>query len=471
MASGSGDRPLARQLEELAAVHESLRALTSTLEFPEILRAVLDRIKAFTAAEGLSLLLYDPERDELVFAATETLAENALVGRAEPGADRAARQAASTGGAMLAEDGRILAVPLRRAGKTVGAVEVRARHEAVPFTCADAGRVQDAADAAFVGVEPEGLSHDAGALGDFFGRLAAAVPNEAASLVLLDDAGRERAFTASRALRPGVIDGLRLSCNRGIAGWVGRHREPVRLADASADPRHYSVIADRTGLVPRSMLCVPVVKKDRLLGVIQVINKLDGSPFTEDELRLVQTLADHAAIAIENASLYREARIAAITDDLTGLANTRHFNRMLPELMARARPLTLLVLDLDNFKALVDREGHLVGSRTIGHVGRLIAARLRPADLAARFGGDEFVVIMPATPTAAAREVAEAIREAIAGARVLAPDGVDIAAVTASVGLATYPDHAHDAESLFRAADAAMYAVKRGGKNAVGVAS
>jgi len=470
MASASRDRPLARRLEELAAVHESLRALTSTLEFPEILRTVLNRIKAFTAAEGLSLLLYDAERDELVFAATETLAENALVGRAEPATDRAARRAASTGDAVLAEDGRILAVPLRRAGKAVGAVEVRARHELGRFGPADAERVGRAADAAFAGIDPAGLARDAGALGGFFGRLAGAVPNEAASLVLLEDSGRELAFTASRALRPGVIDGLRLPCDQGIAGWVARHREPVRLADASADPRHYSAIAGRTGLVPHSMICVPVVKKDRLLGVIQVINKADGSVFTDDELRLVQTLADHAAIAIENASLYREAQIAAITDDLTGLANTRHFNRMLPELMARARPLTLLVLDLDNFKALVDREGHLVGSRTIGHVGRLIAASLRPADLAARFGGDEFVVVMPATPTAAAREVAEAIRQAIAGARVLAPDGVDIAAVTASVGLATYPDHAHDAESLFRAADAAMYTVKRRGKNAVGVA-
>ena len=470
MAPAPSDRPLARQLEELAAVHESLRALTSTLEFPDILRAVLDRIKAFTAAEGLSLLLYDPERDELVFAATETLAENALVGRAEPGADRAARQAAGTGGAVLADDGRILAVPLPRTGKAIGAVEIRARHEMAPFTPADADRVQRAADAAFAGIDPKGLSRDAGALAGFFAGLAASVPNEAASLVLLDDSGRELAFTASRALRPGVIDGLRLSCDQGIAGWVARHREPVRLADASADPRHYATIAGRTGLVPHSMLCVPVVKKDRLLGVIQVINKLDGSPFTDDELRLVETLADHAAIAIENASLYREARTAAITDDLTGLANTRHFNRMLPEMMARARPLTLLVLDLDNFKALVDREGHLVGSRTIAHVGRLIAACLRPGDLAARFGGDEFVVILPATPAALAREVAEAIRQAIADARVLAPDGVDISAVTASVGLATHPDHARDAECLFRAADAAMYAVKRRGKNAVGVA-
>src|SRR5262245_34855327 len=138
MASAARDRPLARQLEELAAVHESLRALTSTLEFPEILRAVLDRIKVFTAAEGLSLLLYDAEHDELVFAATETLADNALVGRAEPGADRAARQAANTGGAVFADGGRILAVPLRRAGKAVGAVEVRARHELGPFIPADA---------------------------------------------------------------------------------------------------------------------------------------------------------------------------------------------------------------------------------------------------------------------------------------------------------------------------------------------
>jgi diguanylate cyclase (GGDEF)-like protein len=205
--------------------------------------------------------------------------------------------------------------------------------------------------------------------------------------------------------------------------------------------------------------------------VIQVINKVDGSAFTDDELRLVETLADHAAIAIENASLYREARTAAITDDLTGLGNTRHFNRMLPELIARGGPVTLLVLDLDNFKALVDRQGHLVGSRTIGFVGRLIAAQLRPGDVAARFGGDEFVVILPATDAAAGRDVAEAIRAAIAAAERLEPDGIDIAAVTASIGVAECPAHAADAEGLFRAADAAMYGVKRVGKNGVGVAA
>jgi GAF domain-containing protein len=120
---------------------------------------------------------------------------------------------------------------------------------------------------------------------------------------------------------------------------VARHREPVRLADASADPRHYNLLVGRTGL-SRAACLRPGREEDQLLGVIQVINKRDGTLFSDDELRLVRTLADHAAIAIENASLYRDARPAAISDDLTGLANTRHFNRMLPALMARGEPLT-----------------------------------------------------------------------------------------------------------------------------------
>ena len=144
---------------------------------------------------------------------------------------------------------------------------------------------------------------------------------------------------------------------------------------------------------------------------------------------------------------------------------------MLPELVAGGGPLSLLMLDLDNFKTLVDARGHLIGSRTIGFVGRIIAGVVRPGDVAARFGGDEFVVILPATDTAAAARTAEAIRAAIADASTLEGTEVDISAITASVGVATFPDHAGDAEALFRAADAAMYAVKRGTKNAVAVAT
>jgi diguanylate cyclase (GGDEF)-like protein len=264
-----------------------------------------------------------------------------------------------------------------------------------------------------------------------------------------------------------VIDGVRLQIGQGIAGWVAAHRQAVRLDDASRDPRHDPRIARRTGLVPRSMLCVPMVHHDTLHGVIQVINKLDGSSFDDDELRLVQSLADHAAIAIDNASLHRQAEQAALADDLTGLGNTRHFDRMLPALLARGGPLSLLVLDIDGPRALVDRYGHLVGSRAIAGVGHLIGARLRPGDVAARFGGDQFVVILPATDTEAACAIAEALREAIVASPV--PDAPE-ATITASVGLATFPDHASNAEELFRAADAAMLTVKQSTKNGVAAA-
>ena len=343
------DVALARELYELEALYESLRAVTSTLDLGQVLHTMLARIRALTAPQALSLLLYDRQHDELVFAATEMLREDAV-------------------------------------------------------------------------------------------------------------------------LEPGVIDGLRMRLDQGIAGWVAHNRQAVRLDDASNDPRHDHAIARHAGLVPKGMICVPLVNRDRLLGVVQVINRLDGRAFTADDQRLVQALADHAALAIANAQLYRDVEQASLTDDLTGLGNTRRFHRVLAPLIEHAQPLSLLVLDLDKLKAVVDGYGHLVGSRTIATVGRLIAEQLRPGDIAARFGGDEFVVVLPSTDTATARDVAERIRAAVAACPV--PDGmaIDIRSVTASLGVATAPRHARDSDGLFRAADAALYVVKRGARNGVAVA-
>jgi diguanylate cyclase (GGDEF)-like protein len=199
----------------------------------------------------------------------------------------------------------------------------------------------------------------------------------------------------------------------------------------------------------------------RLHGVIQVINRLDGSAFDDDELRLVQTLADHAGVAIDRALVYRQAEQAALTDDVTGLGNTRHFTEVLPALLERGGPLSLLVIDLDGLRRVVEKSGYQAGTLAIAEVGRVIGARLRPGDVAARFGGDEFALILPATDAEAARAIAEGLREAIATSH------VDL---TASIGVATFPDHAGDAEALFRAADRAMMGVKRATRNGVAVA-
>jgi diguanylate cyclase (GGDEF)-like protein len=365
----------------------------------------------------------------------------------------------------------VLASPLVQGERVVGVIELANRYGGLAFEPGDLAKLEAVAAKVGPTLDLETLPYDQAAMHALLAQAMAAVPVEAAALLLYDPSGRELVFTASRTLTPGVIDGLRIRADQGIAGWVARHRQAVRVDDAARDPRHYSPIASQAGLKPKAMLCVPILHKGRLLGVIQAVNKLDGSTFDDEELRLAQMLADHAAIAIENASLYRRAYVASITDDLTGLHNTRHFNQLLGELVERGARVGLLVLDLDNFKEVVDTFGHLAGSRTIAAIGQRIARLLRPGDIAARFGGDEFVIALPDADPSTALRMAETIRAEIEGMRALEGEAVDVSRVTASVGVAVSPDHARDPEGLFRAADAAMYGVKRARKNAVALAA
>jgi diguanylate cyclase (GGDEF)-like protein len=450
------DRELARRLAELEWLHASLRAITATLDLGELVRAVLDAIRTVVSAEALSLLLYDRDRDELVFAASETLCEDSLVGRSpvgaawEPGLEH-----------------HRLAVPLVRDGQRLGVLELRERWDGRPFDTRDRAQAEGVATEIAARLDPSSIAHDAEALRALFARVAGAILTHATTLVLGDGRGHERVFGSSRVLRPGVVDGVRLRTGQGIAGWVAQRREPVCVEDARVDPRHDSSLARQTGLVARSMICMPLVHRQTLYGVVQVINKQGAAHFSPDDVRLVEALAGQAAIAIVNAQLYRAAELASLTDDLTGLGNTRRFNAALPAALARGGPVSLLVLDLDGLKAIVDRHGHLVGSRTIATAGRLVAEHVRPGDTAVRFGGDEFVAILPDTDTPESVAIARRIGRAIAACTHPDEMDVDISTLTASIGVATFPQDAPDAEGLFRAADRAMYGVKFGGKNGV----
>ena len=430
-----------RSLGTLTPLDAGLQALGSTADMAEILQNVLEHARQVTSAEGLSLLLYDHERDELVFAATETLQENALVCRETP-------LPPAVGSLMSPER---LVVPIRTEEHVLGTIDLRLRYDGRPFDETDRGRA--AAVAAELAARPglERMAHEPDVLQAVFARLAAAVPSQEAAIVVYDRERRELAFRVSHALRHGVIDGVRLRIGQGIVGWVAAQRQAVRLDDASRDPRHDPQIARRTGLVPRSMLCVPMVHGDTLHGVIQVINKLDGSVFDDDELRLVQTLADHAAIAIESALRDRQATEAALTDELTGLGNARRLDSVLPALLERGGPLSLLRIDVD-LHGVVDDHGESVGRRAMAGVGQVIGARLRPGDVAARCEGDGFVVILPATAGATARVIADEFRAAIDACSIPGAPGVRI---TSRVGVATYPDDGGDAEALLQSARAA----------------
>jgi diguanylate cyclase (GGDEF)-like protein len=191
--------------------------------------------------------------------------------------------------------------------------------------------------------------------------------------------------------------------------------------------------------------------------------------FSELEMQLLTLYANHTAVAMENAKLYEDLRRLAVSDSLTGLFNRRHFWQALERELARAqrytRPLSLILLDVDGFKKYNDAYGHLAGDETLRELGKLLGRLIRRTDVLARYGGDEFVLVMSDTDRAGAIEVADKIGKAVAAHRF--PHG----SVTVSLGVAAFPEDAPGDKSLVETADAFLYAAKQGGRNTLGQVS
>ena len=265
----------------------------------------------------------------------------------------------------------------------------------------------------------------------------------------------------TETLRPGIWS---------VADWVLRNGVEFSSADLSTDPRTEAEVFG-------SGIGFPLICRGKVIGALVALDPMasSGAPALEPSLVLaIRGLLEPAAIALDNAVSLQRAEAQSVTDDLTGLSNSRYLNAALRREAKRAsrsgRPLSLLFLDLDGFKQVNDTHGHQAGSRTLAEAAGVIRGCARETDVVARFGGDEFSLILPDTSQDGAVSVASRIRERLRAACFLTSEGLSIC-LTASIGVATLPDVAASAEELLKAADTAMYKVKASGKDGIYIAT
>lgn len=250
----------------------------------------------------------------------------------------------------------------------------------------------------------------------------------------------------------------------------------VRVAHSKSAPHNFSAEQDtfnkdflsQFGFL--SGMLVPLIYHDRNIGSLFLQDCTTDREWSIDNTALIGSLADLITVAIEHANLHEEKKQQAVTDGLTGIANRRHFNESFTKEFERAKRygncLSLAVFDLDFLKKINDTYGHNVGDEAIKAIGRVLSNSCRAVDVAARFGGEEFCLLLPDTDEEDALNLAERVRNLIYETHIEGPGNI-----SASVGVATYPQHANEQDELFEAADQALYAAKHSGRNKVCAAS
>ncbi len=216
------------------------------------------------------------------------------------------------------------------------------------------------------------------------------------------------------------------------------------------------------------MLCIPITYSEQLLGVLNVESRSENA-FSPQDVLILNTLADLLATALHNAFVFQKLQQQSITDGLTGIKTRRFFWEALSAEWKRAsrsgRPFSVVLIDLDKFKGVNDTMGHFEGDLVLARVGRLLEQKSRQSNVVARYGGDEFIVLMPETDAEQAQVLAERLRQWLAGDPMLAEHHI-----TGSFGVASFPMHGFSIEDIIRVADAGMYVSKRSGGNLVSTA-
>jgi len=303
-------------------------------------------------------------------------------------------------------------------------------------------------------------------LGLVAGKVLQMLPSSAIAVYLVE--GSELVPRYVQGVDESLLRGLRITPGDGVSGWVAANRQPVLNAAADLE-----LVAGGGGghTYLQSVLAVPLVAGEQLIGVLSLYD-LKPNRFEVDSLRLLELVSRKIALALRNSILFEQAHQESLTDPLTGLPNSRFLFMRLDQEIARARrqgaSLTVLAMDLDNFKPVNDTLGHQAGDRVLSQISQLLRSCLREYDFVARTGGDEFVALLIDIDPESVRRKIEQIRQAVSEYRL---DGKEAppAPLGISIGCAAYGPDGQDTDALLAAADAAMYRAKGQSKQAAGV--
>ncbi|MBI3811587.1 MAG: diguanylate cyclase [Nitrospirae bacterium] len=291
----------------------------------------------------------------------------------------------------------------------------------------------------------------------------------AGSLTIFDEKRGEMSIAAVKGVSKQFSSKTRWKVRQGgLTSHILNQDEPLAVQDIKRYPKFDNPIMLREGI--RSLIASPLKTEGRIVGILYV-DDFKPRQYTTREVSLLSLLSTFAAMAIEKTKLLESTRLLAITDELTGLHNHRHFRQQLAIEISRAeryhRSLSLMMIDIDYFKHYNDTNGHLKGNEVLKEMGRLLKEMSREVDIVARYGGEEFSIVMPETNRRKARAISERLRKRIESHKFENARKQPDKRLTISIGLASYPENAGTAFEVIEQADKALYEAKHTGRNTV----
>ncbi|MBI1824670.1 MAG: sensor domain-containing diguanylate cyclase [Nitrospirae bacterium] len=290
------------------------------------------------------------------------------------------------------------------------------------------------------------------------------------TLLLFDENTKELKFEMIKGKFKKGFKPFPIKLGRGVPGAVAKTGMPVLIPSVKNNLKYSTEIEKKILINPTTILAVPVINKKKTIGVLEMVNKEDGTPFNSKDLELILKLVDQAAIAIERSFLYQRMSDLVVTDDLTKLFNYRYLEQTLDIELRRSQryksEISLVFLDIDHFKEVNDTHGHQAGSQVLIELGKVLIESLRDVDIIASYGGDEFVIVLPETSVDTTHHIVKRLQKSIREFKFLRKRGLKVK-LTVSFGIAGYPRNAKNKEDLIKAADNAMYFAKNSGRDQI----